>query len=164
LFNQTLQALAGWGLDQRWLEQPELIMPALIVTSLWMYVGFNMIYFLAALQNVDPNLVEAARIDGANAFQVFWNVTIPAIKPVAAFVVIMSTIGSFQLFELPYTLLKGTYGPKNAGLTMVGYLYKNAFESGDLGTGAAIGWLLAFIIFLISLAQIRVSGALRKEA
>ncbi len=101
MFNQFVHALTGWGLDERWLENPTLVMPALILTSLWMYVGFNMIYFLAALQTVDEALVDAARIDGANAWQVFWAVTFPAITPVATFVVIMSTIGSYQLFELP---------------------------------------------------------------
>lgn len=69
----------------------------------------------------------------------------------------MSTIGSFNLFELPYTLLQG-YGPKNAGLTIVGYMYQNAFENGDLGMGAAIGWLLTFMILILALVQIKLSG------
>lgn len=156
LFNRGLQELIHWGLEERWLANPALVMPALIVVSMWMYVGFNMIYFLAALQNVDKGLVEAAHIDGASPWQVFWHVTLPQIKPVAIFVVVMSTIGSYQLFELPYALLKG-FGPNNAGLTIVGYLYSTAFETGDLGTGAAIGWLLALIIFVISTIQIKVA-------
>ncbi len=163
LFNRFLHLLFHWGLDKRWLGDPTLVMPALVVTSLWMYVGFNMIYFLAALQNVDQDLVEAAHIDGAGPWQTFWHVTLPAIKPVATFVVIMSTIGSYQLFELPYALLHRTFGPKNAGLTIVGYLYQTAFDSGDLGAGAAIGWLLVLIIFTISLVQVRVSGAMRSD-
>ena len=153
LFNRLLQRLVGWGLEQRWLQTPALVMPALVIVALWMYVGFNMIYFLAALQNVDEALVDAAKIDGAGPWQVFRHVTLPSIKPVAVFVVVMSTIGSYQLFELPYTLLQG-YGPKNSGLTIVGYLYNTAFNTGDLGTGAAIGWILALIIFTISMAQI----------
>jgi ABC-type sugar transport system permease subunit len=118
-----------------------------------------MIYFLAALQNVDHTLKEAARIDGAGRWQVFRHVTLPAIKPVAVFVVITSTIGSFQLFELPYALLDGKFGPANSGLTIVGYLYGTAFEAGDLGTGAAVGWILTLIIFIISLIQIRLTGS-----
>jgi ABC-type sugar transport system permease subunit len=163
LVNRFLQALLGWGLEEQWLNNPGLILPALILISLWMYVGFNMVYFLAGLQSVDQSLVDAARIDGAGSWQVFCHVTLPAIKPVATFVVVMSTIGSFQLFELPYVLLQATYGPNNSGLTIVGYLYKTAFDSGDLGTGAAIGWVLALIIFLFSMAQIRISGTLRKD-
>lgn len=162
LFNRFVQALVGWGLEQRWLANPSLVMPAVIIAAMWLYVGFNMIYFLAALQTVDQSLVEAAKIDGAGPVGVFWNVTRPAITPVATFVVVMSTIGSFQLFELPYTLLQG-YGPANSGMTVVGYLYNNAFENGDLGTAAAVGWLLVLIILGISLIQIRISGTLRTD-
>jgi ABC-type sugar transport system permease subunit len=161
LFNRGLQMLVAWGLEERWLANPSLVMPALITVSMWMYVGFNMIYFLAALQGVDKTLIEAASIDGASSWQVFRNVTLPQIKPVAIFVVVMSTIGSYQLFELPYALLNG-YGPNNSGLTIVGYLYTTAFDSGDLGTGAAIGWLLAIIIFAISTAQIRMSRVMEE--
>jgi ABC-type sugar transport system permease subunit len=156
LFNIGLQELIAWGLEERWLANPSLVMPALIVVSMWMYVGFNMIYFLAALQNVDQGLLDAARVDGASSWQTFWHVTLPQIKPVAIFVVVMSTIGSYQLFELPYALLGGN-GPNNSGLTIVGYLYSTAFETGDLGTGAAIGWLLALIIFVISTIQIKIA-------
>lgn len=156
LFNRGLQGLVGWGLEERWLANPSLVMPALIVVSMWMYVGFNMIYFLAALQNVDKGLLDAAHVDGASPLQTFRHVILPQIKPVAIFVVVMSTIGSYQLFELPYALLGG-FGPDNSGLTIVGYLYSTAFETGDLGTGAAIGWLLALMIFTISTIQIKLA-------
>ncbi|MGC1479094.1 MAG: sugar ABC transporter permease [Chthoniobacterales bacterium] len=161
MVNRFLHSLTGHGLDTRWLENPDLVMPALVLISLWLYVGFNMIYFLAALQNVDQGLVDAARIDGANTWQVFRAVTVPAIAPVATFVVVMSTIGSYQLFELPYALLQG-FGPQNSALTIVGYLYQYAFDAGDLGTGAAIGWLLVLLILVISLIQLRVSGTFRE--
>ena len=74
----------------------------------------------------------------------------------------MSTIGSYQLFEMPYAMLQG-YGPKNAGLTIVGYLYRTAFETGDLGTGAAIGWVLALIIFTFSMAQMAIVRSVETE-
>jgi ABC-type sugar transport system permease subunit len=166
LFNKLLQGLIGWGLEENWLADPKRVMPAIVIASLWMYVGFNMIFFLAALQNVDESVVEAARIDGAGPLMVFLNVTIPAIAPVATFVLVTSTINSFQLFELPYTLLQNNnagYGPDNRGLTIVGYLYRFAFENGDLGTGAAVGWLLTFIILIVSLLQIRVAGRAGSE-
>ena len=162
MVNQGLQSLLGWGLEREWLQDPTMVMPAVVLASLWMYVGFNMIYFLAALQNVDKTLLEAARIDGANRWQIFRHVTLPAIRPVTVFVVVTSTIGSLQLFELPFALLKGP-GPNNSGLTIVGYLYNTAFASGDLGTGAAVGWILAFIIFVIGLLQIRLSGQARGD-
>lgn len=163
MINRFLQSVFGWGLELRWLGDPALVMPALVVTSLWMYVGFNMVYFLAGLQSVSEDLMDAARVDGAGPWQRFRHVIVPAIKPVALFVVVMSTIGSFQLFELPYALLDGTGGPDNAGLTIVMYLYQHAFEAGDLGTGAAVGWILTLIIFALSLAQIRLSGGLESS-
>jgi ABC-type sugar transport system permease subunit len=163
LVNQSIAALTGgWGLDLNWLQIEHLVMPALVLTSLWMYVGFNMIYFLAALQNVPADLLDAAQVDGAGPWQRFRHVTMPAIKPVMVFVVVMSTIGSFQLFELPYTLLQQGWGPNESGLTIVGYLYRTAFADGDLGLGAAIGWVLTFLIFAISLAQIRISRVMRE--
>ena len=168
LFNRFLQSLLGWGIDQEWLTNPNLVMPAVVIAALWLYVGFNMIYFLAALQNVDQTLVEAARIDGAGPLAIFRNVTLPSIAPVAIFVVVMSTIGSFQLFELPYALLQQFnsnrgFGPKNSGMTVVGYLYQRGFEDGDLGMAAAVGWLLTAIILVISLIQIRLSGTTARE-
>jgi ABC-type sugar transport system permease subunit len=159
LVNRILQELIGWGLDEEWLGNPALVMPALVLTSLWVWVGFNMIYFLAALQTVDKSLEEAARIDGANRFQVFWNVTLPSMRHVVVFVVVTSIIGSYQLFELPLALMYQSdgRGPDNAGLTVVTYLYEVGFLSGDLGLGSAVGWLVTLIIFVLSLLQIRAS-------
>jgi ABC-type sugar transport system permease subunit len=162
LINRAFHALFGWGLEVRWLANPWLVMPALVLTSLWVWVGFNMVYFLAALQGVDRSLEEAARIDGANEWQVFWHVTLPSMRHVTAFVVVTSIIGSYQLFELPYALLHSTQGagPGNAGLTLITYLNNVAFLSGDLGLGSAVGWVAALIIFLVSAAQIRLSRVL----
>jgi len=139
VLHSFLPRFLGFDLDTKWLTNQALVMPALVMTALWMYVGFNMIYFLAALQAVDRDLYEAAQVDGANRWQRFLHVTIPGIKPVAVFVVLMSTIGSFQLFELPFVLLKGA-GPSNSGLTIVMYLYQTGFMTGDLGYASAIGW------------------------
>lgn len=134
----------GWSLDFAWLQT--YVMAALIVATLWQYVGYNMIYFLAALQNVSPELREAAHLDGAGPFSRFRHVIIPAIKPVAVFVVLLSIVGSFQLFELPYILLEGTAGPDNRGLTLVMYLYQTGFQTGDLGYASAIGWVMAIVL------------------
>ncbi len=130
-----------------------MVMPTLVLITLWLFTGFNMIYFIAALQSVDKGLYEAAEIDGASSFQKFLHVTLPGIKPVAVFVVIMSTIGSLQLFELPYVLLGGP-GPNQAGLTIVMYLYQTGFETGNLGYASAIGWVLVIIIMSVSLFQL----------
>src|SRR5258708_19356332 len=162
LVNRFLHALMGWCLETRWLQTPGLVIPAITIANLWMYAGFNMIYFFAALQNVEERLVEAGGMDGAGRWSVFWNVTLPAIKPVAVFVYLVNTINCFQLFELPFALLKGN-GPANAGLTIVGYLYEAAFKIGDLGLASTVGWVLAFIIFIVSMAQFKVSREFVKQ-
>jgi ABC-type sugar transport system permease subunit len=151
----------GWGLEEQWLDNPAMAMPALILTSLWLWVGFNMIYFLAALQTVDKSLEEAARIDGANGWQVFFHVTLPSMRHVVVFVLIMSIIGSFQLFELPLAMFHETHGlgPENSAITLITYLNRVAFESGDLGLGSAVGWVVTIIIMAVSLVQLQVTAA-----
>lgn len=144
-------------LEIDWLQQH--VMATLILISLWLYVGFNMIYFLAALQSVDKSLMEAAEIDGAGPLGKLRHVIFPSVKPVATFVVLLSMIGSLQLFELPYILLEGSGGPGNQGLTIVMYLYQNGFDLGDLGYASAIGWVLALILIGLALVQIKLTRA-----
>lgn len=162
LINQSLHLFTNgeWSLDFPWLESH--VMATLILISLWMYVGFNMIYFLAALQSVDDTLLEASEIDGAGPIARFRHVIVPAIRPVASFVVMLSMIGSLQLFELPFVLLDGSGGPGNQGLTVVMYLYQSGFEVGDLGYASAIGWVLA--VMLIGLALLQLWIVRRDEA
>lgn len=152
LLNVGLAWISGgaWDIDFPWLQ--EFVMPALILSALWMYAGFNMVYFLAALQSVDKTLLEAAKVDGANAWHRFVHVTLPCIMPVATFILLLSIIGSFQLFELPYIMLGGP-GPNDQGLTVVMYLFTTAFEAGDLGYGSAIGWGLAVILITFAMGQ-----------
>ncbi len=162
LLNAALHALFGLPTTTRWLSTPGLVMPALIMVALWLYTGFNMVYFLAALQSVDAELYEAATIDGAGRWSQFWHVTLPGIKPVLIFVVVLSTIGSFQLFELAYLLLGNGSGPDQAGLTIVMYLYQNGFLGGDLGYASAIGWTLAAMVLILSMVQLRITGTGRE--
>jgi len=133
-----------------WLQR--YVMPALLIATLWMSVGFNMIYFLAALQGVDRDCLEAADVDGANGWQKFLAVILPEIAPVTGFVVLLLLLGSLQLFELPFLLLNGP-GPENRGLTVVMYLYQYGFEVGDLGYASAIGWTLALVLMGLTVFQ-----------
>lgn len=155
LLNQALHFAVGWDLDFPWLQN--YVMSSLVVATLWQYMGFNMIYFLAALQNVPKELSEAAELDGAGPMRRFAAVTWPSIRPVASFVVLLSVIGSFQLFELPWVLLKSGAGPDNRGLTVVMYLYQQGFEAGDLGYASAIGWVLAAVLLICAVAQRRLA-------
>ena len=151
MINVALHALfASFNPEFPWLQ--EYVMPALILAALWLYVGFNMIYFLAALQNVPAELMEAAALDGAGPWQRFRHVVVPEIMPVVSFVVLLSLLGSFQLFELPFILLNGP-GPDNSGLTIVMYLYQMGFSANDLGYASAIGWMLALMLGTFALGQ-----------
>lgn len=153
LINVGLRAMIpGFPPEFPWLQK--FVLPALIIASLWMHVGFNMVYFLAALQNVNRESLEAAAIDGANSWHRFLHVTLPEIRPVAGFVLLISIIGSLQLFELPFVLLNGP-GPEKQGLTMVMYLYQNGFERNDLGFASATGWVLAIILVSLAVLQRR---------
>jgi ABC-type sugar transport system permease subunit len=162
LVTKAFHFLFHTPLDIKWLGDPVYVMPALVMTSLWMYVGFNMIYFLAALQAVDKELYDAATVDGANPWQTFLAVTLPGIKPVAIFVLVTATIGSFQLFELPWIMLNNASGPDNSGLTIVMYLYQWGFIHGNLGYASAVGWTLAVGVLIISLIQMRITGAFKR--
>lgn len=151
LINTVLHAVyPGFNPEFAWLQ--EYVMPSLILAALWLYVGFNMVYFLAALQNVPEELLEAASLDGAGPWQRFRHVVWPEIMPVASFVVLLSLLGSFQLFELPFVLLNGP-GPENRGLTIVMYLYQTGFVTGDLGYASAIGWMLALLMGGFAISQ-----------
>ncbi len=157
LLNQMLHAGLGWSLDFPWLEH--YVMPALILATVWQYVGFSMVYFLAALQNVSPELSEAAHMDGAGRWKQFRHVVLPAIRPVGTFVVLLSVIGSFQLFELPYILFSNIPGgPDNRALTLVMYLYQTGFQTGDLGYASAIGWAMALVLVACAALQ-RIASA-----
>lgn len=146
-------------LEIRWFTNMYMARGAVVLASLWLSVGFGMIYFLAALQSVDRELYEASDVDGAGRWAKFWHVTIPGIRPVLQFMILTGTIGGLQLFELPYLLFSGP-GPGGAGLTIVSYLY-GWIEVGELGTAAATGWLLAAAIIAIAIFQVRVMGGKR---
>jgi multiple sugar transport system permease protein len=139
-----------------WLASQQWAMPALILMSLW-GIGTNMIILLAGLQGIPEHLYEAARIDGANGWHEFRHVTIPMLSPVLFFVVIISVIASFQIFDNVYVMTQG--GPGTATLVYVMHLYRNAFEYQKMGYASAMAWILAFIILALTWGQFRASRA-----
>jgi ABC-type sugar transport system permease subunit len=158
LLNRVLHAVTAflpealrWNVDFPWLTK--YTVPAMVVASLWMYVGFNMVYFSAALQSVRVDLREAATLDGAGRWARFRHVVWPAIRPVSSFVILLSVVGSLQLFELPYLILDVAGRPSDSGLTLIMYLYRNGFESGDLGYASAIGWVLGIVLIACSAVE-----------
>ena len=156
------QEFVFFGKEIGWLNEENYVMPAVILTGVWQWAGFNMIYFLAGLQGIRQELYEAAAVDGANWWQAFLHVTLPSLRPVIAFVFVVSMIGSLQLFDLPYILTNGGE-PADAGSTIVMYLYKNGFQFMRLGYAATIGWVLFFIIAVISIVQLKLLGIFRDE-
>lgn len=132
-----------------WLTDPILARLGVLAAWLWLSVGFGMMYLLAALQGVDQQLYEAADLDGAGAWGRFWHITLPGVRPVLTFLILVGLISGFQLFELPYVLLQGP-GPAYAGFTVVVYLFTVGFQQGNLGYASAIGWALVLITVLIT--------------
>jgi ABC-type sugar transport system permease subunit len=137
-----------------WKADPVLATVAIVLAALWLSVGWGMVYLLAALQAVDPELYDAARVDGAGAGRRFRHVTLPAIRPVLAYLILVGTVTGLQLFELTYVFFQGL-GPKLRGLTIVQYLVLRGFDKSDLGMAAAVGWILVVLITLVSLPQLR---------
>lgn len=138
-------------LNIKWLYDARFAMPALITVSVWKLIGYNMIIFLSGLSTINQELLEAAKIDGANTWQTFKNVTLPLLSPTIFFVIVITTISSFQVFDLIYIMTEG--GPDNSTMVMVYSIYKYAFEFFDIGKASAIAYILFAIIFVLVLAQ-----------
>lgn len=145
--NAILFALFGTP-PLEWLADPTLARTAMGFVILWRWVGYLTIFFLAALQNVPPELYEAAELDGAGAARRFTAVTLPAIRPVTSFVFITSFIASAQLFDEPYLLTRG--GPGEATLSVSMFVYRAAFERQQFGYAAAAGVVLFIVVFTVS--------------
>jgi multiple sugar transport system permease protein len=146
--------LAGVGLPTyNWLGDPAVALKGIMIMNIWSTAPFFMVIYLAALQEIPRSLYEAAEIDGANRWQQFWHVTLPALRPVTFFVVATGVIGTFQLFDQSYIFSKGTGGPNNATLTVVLLIYQSVFRDLQMGYAAAIAFLLAAVIITLTLVQ-----------
>ncbi|KUG26325.1 n-acetyl-d-glucosamine abc transport system, permease protein 1 [hydrocarbon metagenome] len=141
-----------------WLGDPNWSMPAIILMAVWKNFGYNMIIFIAGLQNIPEDLYEAATIDGANGWQKFKKITLPMLAPTTLFVSIITMIGFFQLFAEPYVMTQG--GPLNSTLSIVQYMYQEGFRWWNMGYSAAIAFVLFFIIFIGTLIQFKLQKTL----
>ncbi|HRW10942.1 MAG TPA: sugar ABC transporter permease [Caldilineaceae bacterium] len=164
LLNAGLAAIGIEG--PRWLYSEEWAVPGFILMGLW-GAGGAMLLYLAGLQGIPTQLYEAAEIDGANSWHRFWNVTIPMLTPTIYFNVLISIIGSFQVFTQSYILTNG--GPNNATLTQVLYLYRKGFQDFQFGYASALAWALFLVILVFTILVVRSSdtwvhyeGELRK--
>jgi len=143
--------------DQNWLGNTNLALPTLMILGIWKGVGWNMVVFLAGLQSIPPDLYEAARVDGANSWQVFRSITLPLLRPVLGFVSVVLMIGSFSTFIPVYILTSVGDGPLHSTETLLTYAYSNALSSFDFGYGAALTYIFAAFIFALALLQIRLT-------
>ncbi|WHY80054.1 sugar ABC transporter permease [Neobacillus sp. WH10] len=141
----------------QWLTDPFWAKVAIIIAITWRWTGYNMIFYLSALQNVDESIYEAAKIDGASSVQQFFKITIPMLKPIILFTSITSTIGTLQLFDEVMNITKG--GPGNATMTISQYIYNLSFKyTPDFGYAATVSYAIVIMIVIFSIIQFKVAG------
>lgn len=155
LVNDILTGLHLIDSPINWLGQPETARFVIILGLLWRWTGYNMIFYLAGLQNIDPTTIEAAKMDGAGAIRTFFSVTVPQLKPMIVLTVIMSINGTLQLFDESYNLTLG--GPANTSMTMSHYLYKISFQNNpNFGYGAAVSYVILVMVAVLAAIQMKV--------
>ena len=143
---------AGFGAPE-WLRDTRWALPSVILVGVWKNLGFTMLVLVAALQDVAPELEEAAQLDGADAWQRFRHVQLPSIRPALLFVSVINTIASLQLFDLVFAMTRG--GPLFRTETLVTYVYERGFNDFRFGYAAAISWVLFAVIVGIAVVQLR---------
>ncbi|MFB5196570.1 MULTISPECIES: carbohydrate ABC transporter permease [Bacillaceae] len=157
IINMMLMKVAIISEPIQWLTDPFWAKIAIIVAITWRWTGYNMIFYLSALQNVDESIYEAARIDGASPVQQFFKITIPMLKPIILFTSITSTIGTLQLFDEVMNITKG--GPGNATMTISQYIYNLSFKyTPDFGYAATVSYAIVIMIVIFSIIQFKAAG------
>ncbi len=154
--NNMLMAL--WIIQEpiHWLQDPFWAKMLIIIAITWRWTGYNMVFYLAALQNVDRSIYEAARIDGASGWHRFWYITVPMLKPVILFTTIISTIGTLQLFDEVNNITQG--GPSDATLTLSLYIYNLTFKfMPSFGYSATVSWVIVLLVAVLSFLQFLVA-------
>lgn len=152
VLNYLLSLLGLKPLD--WLTNDKLAMIPVILTTIWSRTGYNMVIYLAALQDIPVAYYEASYIDGANKWQQFRHITLPSLRSTHIFVLVMAIIFSFKSFDLIYIMTRG--GPGTATTTTVQYIYKTAFDLGKMGRASALGIILFIIMAVLTVVQLRV--------
>jgi sn-glycerol 3-phosphate transport system permease protein len=164
LFNPTLGILPYWlarvGFTWNHVLDDDHAIALVVMASVWKQISYNFLFFLAGLQSIPKSLVEAAAIDGAGWWQKFWHVTLPLLRPMLTFVVIMSVITSFQVFDQVYIMTSGAGegsigGILDSGLTIVAYLYDMGFQKFQMGYASALAFLLFISLFGLTMVNLR---------
>ncbi|HMN23351.1 MAG TPA: sugar ABC transporter permease [Ignavibacteriaceae bacterium] len=137
-----------------WLGDTATAMPAIVLMSVWKNFGYNMIIFIAGLQNIPEDLYEASSIEGASGWQQFKSITLPMLAPTTIFISLITMIGYFQFFAEPYIMTQG--GPLNSTLSVVQYMYQEGFKWWNMGYSASIAFVFFFIILLGTIIQLKI--------
>ncbi len=161
LFNQVA-GLFGMG-PYKPLKSQVLSMAVLLIIACWRWTGVNMLYFLSGLKGIDTEYYEAASIDGANAWQKFRFITMPLLKPTTVYVTTISVYAGLAMFTESLMIFNGNNSPKNIGLTIVGYLYRQGIEKSKLGYASTVGIVLLIVAMAINIAQLVATGTFKKE-
>ena len=156
LINNTLSKLGAKMIP--WLTETKYALIAIIILSVWLKIGYYFVIYLAGISNIDTTLYEAAKIDGANEFQIFTKVTLPQLKPVTVFTTIMATISGLKAYSEVVVLTNGV--PYESTQTTLMYMFQKGFTSRDVGYGSTVAFVLFLIIFVITLIQMRVNKAM----
>ncbi|MGO2083950.1 carbohydrate ABC transporter permease [Vagococcus sp.] len=158
--NNTLISLNVIEQAIPWLTHPVWAKLLIIISITWRWTGYNMIFYISGMQNIDPEIYEASEIDGASKFNQFFNITIPNLKPIILFTTITSTIGTLQLFDEVQNITKG--GPANATTTLSQYIYNLSYKfTPNFGYAAAVSFIIVFLIVVLSIIQ---KALVREEA
>ena len=153
LVNEIIVRLGGERVS--FVTEPKLTLLVLTALITWKYIGNDLIIMLAGLQTIPPELGEAALVDGASPRQVFWHITLPLMRPIILFDIVLSTINTFNIFAEPYNLFNGTSGGTNqSGLVAGLLLFKTSFEFFNFGYGSAMAYILGLIVFATSTLQL----------
>ena len=155
LINQVLMNLNLIADPINWITDAFFAKVLIIIAITWRWTGYNMIFYLSGMQNIEPSIYEAAEIDGASSFTKFTKITVPMLKPIILFTTITSTIGTLQLFDEVVNITKG--GPANATTTLSQYIYNLSFKfSPNFGYAAAVAFVIVVAIIILSIIQMKV--------
>lgn len=160
LLNELLRILGLHDWTRAWMSDPDFALLGICITSGWKFAGFFMIMFYAGLQRIPPQLVESAKLDGANEWHILWKIKIPLLREVLIVSVLLCTTGAFKLFDLVYVLTGG--GPYHKTEVISTWLVRNAFDRFNMGYGSAIAVIMTVLVFTVTIAYLTITR--RKSA
>ena len=151
LFNNLLKMV---GLEPiKWISSKKMAMPSVAIMSVWQAMGYDMILLTAGLKGISETYYEAAKIDGANGWNIFWKITLPMLTPTLFFLVVTHCISYIQMFDAAYIMTEG--GPGNSSLFYVYYIYREGFQNANMGYACALAWLLFLVILVLTMIVLK---------